>query len=180
MHWLVGRTADLAVSQAVRCQEPQDTLTGDTPKHRPLRMAAINFLNPAPLMWDFEHEPGRSRLRVRYEIGYTTPSRCADELAAGEADIGLVPIAAYATTPSLLVVPGLHRGRAGPGAFHYPGRASAAGRKRGANGRDRHFFANLLRLHPHPVRHLLEGPGGVCSARSLILNRCSRSPMRLC
>jgi chorismate dehydratase len=69
-------------------------------------MAAINFLNPAPLMWDFEHEPGRSRLRLRYEVGYTTPSRCAAELAAGEADIGLVPIVAYATTPSLLVVPG--------------------------------------------------------------------------
>jgi chorismate dehydratase len=69
-------------------------------------MAAIHFLNPAPLMWDFEHEPERSYLRERYQIGYTTPSRCAGELAAGEADIGLVPVAAYATTPSLLVVPG--------------------------------------------------------------------------
>jgi chorismate dehydratase len=69
-------------------------------------MAAIHFLNPAPLMWDFEHEPKRSELRERYQIGYTTPSRCAAELEAGEADIGLVPVAAYATTPSLLVVPG--------------------------------------------------------------------------
>jgi chorismate dehydratase len=69
-------------------------------------MAAIHFLNPAPLMWDFEHEPVRSRLRERYQIGYTTPSQCAAELEAGEADIGLVPVAAYATTPSLLVVPG--------------------------------------------------------------------------
>jgi chorismate dehydratase len=69
-------------------------------------MAAIHFLNPAPLMWDFEHEPERSFLRERYQIGYTTPARCAGELAAGEADIGLVPVAAYATTPSLLVVPG--------------------------------------------------------------------------
>ena len=69
-------------------------------------MAAIHFLNPAPLMWDFEHEPLRSELRERYQIGYTTPSRCARELAAGEADIGLVPVAAHATTPSLLVVPG--------------------------------------------------------------------------
>jgi len=69
-------------------------------------MAAIHFLNPAPLMWDFEHEPERSVLRERYQIGYTTPSGCAGELAAGEADIGLVPVAAYATTPSLLVVPG--------------------------------------------------------------------------
>ena len=73
---------------------------------RRIRMAAIHFLNPAPLMWDFEHEPVRSRLRERYQIGYTTPAGCAAELAAGEADIGLVPIAAYATTRSLAIVPG--------------------------------------------------------------------------
>jgi chorismate dehydratase len=73
---------------------------------RRLRMAAIHFLNPAPLMWDFEHEPERSERRLRYQIGYTTPSGCAEELAAGEADIGLVPVAAHATTPSLMIVPG--------------------------------------------------------------------------
>jgi chorismate dehydratase len=69
-------------------------------------MAAIHFLNPAPLMWDFEHEPERAERRDRYQIGYTTPAGCAAELAAGEADIGLVPVAAHATTPSLLIVPG--------------------------------------------------------------------------
>lgn len=69
-------------------------------------MAAIGFLNPAPLMWDFEHEPGRSRLSSRYSIAYTMPSHCAAQLAAGDADIGLVPVAALATSPSLLVVPG--------------------------------------------------------------------------
>ena len=73
---------------------------------RRLRMAAIDFLNPAPLMWDFEHEPGLSRLGDRYDINYTTPSQCAAQLAAGEADVGLVPVAAYATTPSLRIVPG--------------------------------------------------------------------------
>lgn len=73
---------------------------------RRVRMAAIHFLNPAPLMWDFEHEPERSCLREHYQIGYTTPARCGAELAAGEADIGLVPVAAHATTPTLLVVPG--------------------------------------------------------------------------
>ena len=57
-------------------------------------------------MWDFEHEPVRSELRLRYQIGYTTPSGCAAELACGEADIGLVPVAAHATTASLLIVPG--------------------------------------------------------------------------
>jgi chorismate dehydratase len=69
-------------------------------------VAAIHFLNPAPLMWDLEHEPVRSHLRERFQINYTTPSECADQLATGYADLGLVPIAAYATTPSLLVVPG--------------------------------------------------------------------------
>jgi chorismate dehydratase len=69
-------------------------------------MAAIDFLNPAPLMWDFEHEPGMSRLRAHYEINYTTPARCAAQLATGEADVGLVPVAAYATIPSLSIVPG--------------------------------------------------------------------------
>jgi chorismate dehydratase len=71
-----------------------------------LRIAAINFLNPAPLMWDFEHEPGRSRLAERYSIHQTTPAACADELMERTADIGLVPVATYAFAPSLAVIPG--------------------------------------------------------------------------
>ncbi|QNI32588.1 menaquinone biosynthesis protein [Alloacidobacterium dinghuense] len=73
---------------------------------RLLKIAAINFLNPAPLMWDFEHEPGKSRLAERYSIHQTTPAACADELVQGTADIGLVPVATYASEPSLAVVPG--------------------------------------------------------------------------
>jgi chorismate dehydratase len=69
-------------------------------------MAAIDFLNPAPLMWDFEHDPARNRLLEYYSIRYTTPANCAIQLDSGEADLGLVPVAAYATTPSLVIVPG--------------------------------------------------------------------------
>jgi chorismate dehydratase len=69
-------------------------------------MAAIDFLNPAPLMWDFEHEPGRTALAERYSIGYTTPANCAYQLDRGQADLGLVPVAAFAANPSLAVVPG--------------------------------------------------------------------------
>jgi chorismate dehydratase len=71
-----------------------------------LRIAAINFLNPAPLMWDFEHEPLQSELALRYRIDRMTPAACADRLAAGTADIGLVPIAALATNPGLRILPG--------------------------------------------------------------------------
>ncbi len=69
-------------------------------------MAAINFLNPAPLLWDFEHEPRAAILRERYHMHYTLPSRCAAQLASGEADLGLIPIAALATLPEVRAVPG--------------------------------------------------------------------------
>lgn len=57
-------------------------------------------------MWDFEHEPEKSRLAERYDIRYSTPSRCAEDLFTGIADIGLVPAAAYAIDPTMLILPG--------------------------------------------------------------------------
>src|ERR1039458_7160932 len=74
--------------------------------HSRLRVAAINFLNPAPLMWDFEHPPLDAPLALRYRIDRMSPSECAARLASGAADIGLIPIAALATTPGLRVLPG--------------------------------------------------------------------------
>ena len=74
--------------------------------HSRLRIAAIRFLNPAPLMWDFEHPPLNARLAERYQIDWMLPSECADRLATGAADIGLIPIAALATTPGLGILPG--------------------------------------------------------------------------
>jgi len=71
-----------------------------------LRIAAINFLNPAPLMWDFEHPPLDAHLAQRYQIDRMSPSECADRLAAGHADIGLVPIASLAANPTLRILPG--------------------------------------------------------------------------
>ena len=76
-----------------------------TPHSRP-RIAAINFLNPAPLMWDFEHPPLQAELAQRYQIDRMSPSECAARLANGTADIGLIPIASLATTPGLQILPG--------------------------------------------------------------------------
>ncbi len=70
----------------------------------PLRVAAISFLNPAPLLFNFEHKPTASSLRSRYELHYTTPAHCARELHSGAADLGLIPIAEL--TPELAIVPG--------------------------------------------------------------------------
>ncbi len=71
-----------------------------------LRIAAISFLNPAPLMWDFEHPPLDASLASKYRIDRMLPSECAARLAAGTADIGLIPIAALATNPGLRILPG--------------------------------------------------------------------------
>lgn len=69
-----------------------------------LRVASIAFLNPAPLLYDFEHPPRAAELATRYSVHYTSPASCAAELHAGSADLGLIPIAAL--TPALAVVPG--------------------------------------------------------------------------
>ena len=76
-----------------------------TPQSR-LRVAAIGFLNPAPLMWDFEHPPLEAALALRYQIDRMTPAECAGRLGTGAAEIGLIPIAALATTPGLRILPG--------------------------------------------------------------------------
>jgi chorismate dehydratase len=70
---------------------------------RPLRISAISYLNTAPLMWDFEHGKAGSE----FEISYTLPSACARALEAGTADIGIIPAAAYAQVPGLIVLPGV-------------------------------------------------------------------------
>ena len=57
-------------------------------------------------MWDFEHPPLNTELASRYKIDWMLPSECADRLASGAANIGLVPIAALATIPGLRVLPG--------------------------------------------------------------------------
>jgi chorismate dehydratase len=70
---------------------------------RRLRIAAISYLNTAPLMWDFEHgHAGRE-----FDISYTLPSASARALQAGTADIGIIPAAAYAQVPGLIVLPGV-------------------------------------------------------------------------
>ena len=71
-----------------------------------MRIAAIGFLNPSPLMWDFEHPPLAEALARKYRIERMTPSECAERLGDGRADIGLVPIASLATLPGLRILPG--------------------------------------------------------------------------
>jgi len=52
-------------------------------------------------MWDFEHGGAGSQ----FDVSYTLPSGCAQALAEGSADIGIIPAAAYAANPELMVLP---------------------------------------------------------------------------
>src|SRR5580700_454406 len=68
-----------------------------------LKISAISYLNTAPLMWDFEH--GEAGKALDYDISYTIPSACAEALREGTSDIGIIPAAAYATVPDLVILP---------------------------------------------------------------------------
>src|SRR5512146_2188992 len=68
---------------------------------RKLKISLLSFLNTGPLMWDFAH----AGAGADFEISYTIPSQCADALKAGTADIGIMPAAAYASIPALIILP---------------------------------------------------------------------------
>ncbi|HEV8230875.1 MAG TPA: menaquinone biosynthesis protein [Thermoanaerobaculia bacterium] len=67
-----------------------------------LRFSVVDFLNARPLIWGLlEHRP------AGVEVSRDLPSACADKLASGEADVGLIPSIEYQRIPGLKVVPGL-------------------------------------------------------------------------
>jgi len=55
--------------------------------HKP-RVCAVSYLNTVPLVWGIEHGAQRDI----FEMSYALPSECADQLASGDADIGIVPV----------------------------------------------------------------------------------------
>lgn len=52
------------------------------------RVCAVSYLNTVPLVWGMLHGEQRDVFDLRFAL----PSECADQLAAGEADIGILPV----------------------------------------------------------------------------------------
>ena len=76
-----------------------------------LKIAAVSFLNARPITYGLERGLGEDRFELSFEL----PSRCAQLLAAGEVDVGLIPTAAYAESPvELRAVPGIAIASLGP------------------------------------------------------------------
>ena len=55
-------------------------------------MCAVSYLNTVPLVWGMQHGSGAGDGRGIFDLGFALPSECARQLAAGEADIGIVPV----------------------------------------------------------------------------------------
>jgi chorismate dehydratase len=63
-------------------------LTQVLPPSRP-RLCAVSFLNTVPLVWGMLHG---SQSAV-FDLSFAVPSECADRVARGEADLGILPVA---------------------------------------------------------------------------------------
>jgi len=67
----------------------------------PPKVCAVSYLNTVPLVWGLLH----GDQRTKYDVSFAIPSECADRLADGRADIGIVPVVEAARL-ALTIIPG--------------------------------------------------------------------------
>ena len=75
---------------------------------RPIRVGAVNYLNTKPLI------EGLSSFAPNAELHLDLPSRLADRLAAGDLDVGLIPVIELFRAGNYSVVPGVSIASRGP------------------------------------------------------------------
>jgi chorismate dehydratase len=68
-----------------------------------LRISLVHYLNAAPLGWAFLYGP----LQGEFDVIPSSPARCAEQLANGEVDLGIIPSIEYQRIPGLKIVPGI-------------------------------------------------------------------------
>src|SRR5256886_3683443 len=66
-----------------------------------LRISIVQYLNPAPLVWGFTNGP----LRGKYDLSFTVPSQCAEQLRTGNADVAIIPAIEYQRIDDLAILP---------------------------------------------------------------------------
>ncbi|HXH49195.1 MAG TPA: menaquinone biosynthesis protein [Terriglobia bacterium] len=72
----------------------------DTTK-RP-RVSVVKYLNTAPLIWGML----KGDQQGKYDLDFTSPAKCADDLCRREATVGIVPSIEYQRMDGLRVLPG--------------------------------------------------------------------------
>jgi chorismate dehydratase len=66
-----------------------------------LRISIVKYLNTAPLVWGFTNGP----LRGIYDLSFTVPSQCAEQLRTGQADVAIIPAIEYQRIDDLVILP---------------------------------------------------------------------------
>lgn len=66
-----------------------------------LRISIVQYLNTAPLVWGFTNGP----LQAKYDLSFTVPSQCAEDLRCGRADVAIIPAIEYQRIPGLAILP---------------------------------------------------------------------------
>jgi chorismate dehydratase len=66
-----------------------------------IRISLVHYLNSAPLGWAFLHGP----FRDSFDVIPSSPAKCADQLASGDVDIGVIPSIEYQRIPDLRIIP---------------------------------------------------------------------------
>jgi chorismate dehydratase len=65
------------------------------------RISIVQYLNTAPLVWGFTNGP----LQGKYDLSFTVPSQCAEDLRFGRADVAIIPAIEYQRIPDLVILP---------------------------------------------------------------------------
>jgi len=66
-----------------------------------LRISIVQYLNTAPLVWGFTN----GALQGKYDLSFTVPSQCAEDLRLGRADVAIIPAIEYQRIRDLAILP---------------------------------------------------------------------------
>jgi len=66
-----------------------------------LRISIVQYLNTAPLVWGFTNGP----LHGKYDLSFTVPSQCSEDLRTGRADVAIIPAIEYQRMDDLVILP---------------------------------------------------------------------------
>src|SRR5260370_27419849 len=64
-------------------------------------ISIVQYLNTGPFVWGFTNGP----LRGKYDLSFTVPSQCAEQLRTGKADVAIIPAIEYQRIDDLVILP---------------------------------------------------------------------------
>ena len=68
-----------------------------------LRISIVQYLNTAPLVWGFTNGSQQGK----YDLSFTVPSQCSEDLRAGRADVAIIPAIEYQRIDNLVMLPNM-------------------------------------------------------------------------